>query len=803
MPRNPNCQRCLLSALHPNTVCLYGVGPTDAKIMLVGEAPGADEDKHGEPFLGPAGRILNQALTEAGLDRKQVYISNVVKCRPPQNRTPSNDEADACLTYLLEEIESVRPAVVVALGNAPLRALTGLKAITKERGRVLSPRKGLRIDESVKLMATMHPAAELYKRGSAYLLIVGDLKMAAGMAYQREDRHTDAVYWATPGDESVTDVLYRLGQSRVLACDLEWTALATGKMTWPWAKGGEVFSLSLTGRVEGELLTVAVGWPPAGAVREELYDLLSTHDVVFHNAMADTLWTMHERLPVKLSGDTMILAYLLDELKRVKLETAVARYVPDFEQGWKGHLFKERPRTDSEWEELLTYNAKDTQATYRLMEGVASAVKASGRSVDILRLHKHLMIPATKVLAKAAYYGVPMDRPELERQYAEALARRAAVTERLSDLASVTPKQAATLAMSSDQTIDFIANHLGLPLNTSRQQELQDLVEYPAVQAILDYRSENKLISTYLEPWLTMLHRQTDDRLHSVYRLTSTMTGRLSTEAEIGGALQVTPREKWVRRLIRARPGRKILSADYATVEMRIGAWFANDETMLEVFNDPTSDIHRSTAAFMVAQREAHVSFEDYWPFRAQWESKIAKDSPERQSAKGVNFGLIFYMQPEKLRTYAWENYGVRMSLVEAQQAHAGYFRMYFNLPAWHERCMQQAQTLGYTMTPFGRKRGIEHDDVTKAINTPVQSTASDLTLLSMVQTDQRYRNERLDAKIVGFVHDSVLIDVSEKDVERAARILQDSMENVDTSLFEFTVPVPLRADTKIGDHWL
>lgn len=771
--------------------------------MLIGEAPGAEEERHGEPFLGPAGRILDQALVEAGLGRERVYISNVVKCRPPSNRTPHDSEADACLTYLLEEIETIRPAVIVTMGNASLRALTGRKAITKERGRVLPPRKGVRIDESVKLMATMHPAAELYKRGSAYQFIVADLKMAVGMAYQQEERPLEAVYLAMPGDVSVLDTLRQLDRSRVLACDLEWTALATGKMTWPWAQGGDVFSLSITGRVEGKLLTVSLGWPPAGDVREELYNLLSTHDVVFHNAMADTLWTMHARLPVKLSGDTMILSYLLDELKRVSLEAAVARYVPDFPQGWKGHLFREKPRTDSEWNELLNYNAMDTQATYRLMEGLASAVRESGRSEQILRLHKHLMIPGVKVLAKAAYYGVPFDRAELEMQYAAAIARRSAVMERLADLASVTPKQAATLAMSSDQTIDFIANHLGLSLNTSRQQELQDLIEYPAVQAILDYRAENKLISTYLEPWLIMLRRQTDNRIHSVYRLTSTGTGRLSTEAEIGGAIQVTPREKWVRRLVRARPGRKILSADYATVEMRIGAWFANDETMLEVFHDPTSDIHRATAAFMVAQRQAHISFEEYWPFRAQWEQQIAKDSPERQSAKGVNFGLIFYMQPEKLRTYAWEQYGVRMTPQEAQEAHAGFFRMYYNLPAWHARCQEQARTVRYTMTPFGRKRGIEQDDITKAINTPVQSTASDLTLLAMIQTDQRFRDESLDAKIVGFVHDSILIDVAEEHAERAAIALQNSMENVDTSIFQFTVPVPLLAETKIGDYWL
>src|SRR5262245_9310661 len=124
MPRNPSCQRC---RLHYGTsfVCVPSDGVGTGKVMLVGEAPGAEEEKLGRPFVGSAGRILDRALGEAGLSRSDVVISNLVRCRPPDNRTPHKDEAAACLPYLLEDIETYRPRLIVCLGGAALDGLTG------------------------------------------------------------------------------------------------------------------------------------------------------------------------------------------------------------------------------------------------------------------------------------------------------------------------------------------------------------------------------------------------------------------------------------------------------------------------------------------------------------------------------------------------------------------------------------------------------------------------------------------------------------------------------------------------------
>ena len=126
--------------------------------MLVGEAPGRDEDREGQPFVGAAGQILDRALLSAGIRRDDVYITNTVKCRPPRNRRPSREETDACGDFLTAQVETIGPRVVVAMGQTAVRALLGPgHALSGVRGR------WRRLD-GVPLLATYHPAAILYNR---------------------------------------------------------------------------------------------------------------------------------------------------------------------------------------------------------------------------------------------------------------------------------------------------------------------------------------------------------------------------------------------------------------------------------------------------------------------------------------------------------------------------------------------------------------------------------------------------------------------------------------------------------------
>lgn len=150
-------QGCLACPLGPGRLkFVFGEGDPKARLMFVGEGPGRDEDQQGRPFVGKAGELLDKMIGAIGLRREDTYIANVVKCRPPDNRTPTSEEARACLGYLRRQIELVRPAVIVTLGATPLRELLGIsEGITRVRGQWKRLQIGGR---DIPVMPTFHPA---------------------------------------------------------------------------------------------------------------------------------------------------------------------------------------------------------------------------------------------------------------------------------------------------------------------------------------------------------------------------------------------------------------------------------------------------------------------------------------------------------------------------------------------------------------------------------------------------------------------------------------------------------------------
>lgn len=148
-----NCKRCKLCNNRNNIV--FGVGNKNADIMFIGEGPGADEDRLGEPFVGKAGQLMNKAFEGIGINRKDVYIANIVKCRPPSNRDPEEDEVTACLDYLRNQVILVKPKIVVLLGRIALQNILGKEyKITLSRGKWIE-RKG------ILYLPTWHPSALL------------------------------------------------------------------------------------------------------------------------------------------------------------------------------------------------------------------------------------------------------------------------------------------------------------------------------------------------------------------------------------------------------------------------------------------------------------------------------------------------------------------------------------------------------------------------------------------------------------------------------------------------------------------
>jgi len=149
------CTKCDLCRTRTNAV--PGKGNFQSDVIFVGEAPGRNEDKNGEPFIGVAGKKLSIALNEAGISRDEVYITNIVKCRPPNNRVPNTDERDTCKEYLKQEISIIKPKLICILGNTAFNSILGGSEITKFRGKVV--RKN-----NLLYFLTIHPAATIYNQ---------------------------------------------------------------------------------------------------------------------------------------------------------------------------------------------------------------------------------------------------------------------------------------------------------------------------------------------------------------------------------------------------------------------------------------------------------------------------------------------------------------------------------------------------------------------------------------------------------------------------------------------------------------
>ncbi len=149
------CTKCDLCKTRTNAV--PGKGNFQSDVIFVGEAPGRNEDKKGEPFIGVAGKKLSIALDEAGISRDEVYITNIVKCRPPNNRVPKTNERDTCQEYLKQEISIIKPKIICILGNTAFNSILGGSEIIKFRGKIV------RKDNQLYFL-TIHPAATIYNQ---------------------------------------------------------------------------------------------------------------------------------------------------------------------------------------------------------------------------------------------------------------------------------------------------------------------------------------------------------------------------------------------------------------------------------------------------------------------------------------------------------------------------------------------------------------------------------------------------------------------------------------------------------------
>jgi len=405
------------------------------------------------------------------------------------------------------------------------------------------------------------------------------------------------------------------------------------------------------------------------------------------------------------------------------------------------------------------------------------------------KAYKNLLRPAFLMYRRAERTGIYLNKPELSKvrkTYRKQQEDKLAVLNKQYNINWNSPKQVSDVLFNKEHMpVIKLSQKTGEPSSDAKVLKRLKSKGFTLAEQLLDYKFYYGANSKFLNRWEDDAFY--DGRIHPNFNLTNVVTGRTSCSDP---NLQQVPRNKELRTLFTAPPGRVLLEADYSQIELRIAADYANEPTMLKIYKEG-GDIHTETAMSLTGLSAEQV-----------------KGEP-RSRAKPVNFGFLYGMSAKGFVSYAFDNYDTVFSKLEADRYRQLFFIKYPGLLKWHKEMEIICEAQGGVENRFGRFRKlpdiyssdnyIRSKAVRRAINSPVQGTASDLLLLAAVEIDKTLRKP-LDLSIVGTVHDSILMDVPENNVDEAVREVKRIMAHPQAlDIFGVSFKVPIEADVGIG----
>ena len=536
---------------------------------------------------------------------------------------------------------------------------------------------------------------------------------------------------------------------------------------------------------------------PLSEKREEVLETLEIFKSFFekedvlkiaHNLKFD-LKVLHQ-YGVEIKGtlfDTMIAHYLLNpdgrhgmdylsemylDYKPVSIETLIGK------KGKNQGTFR-----DVDLLEATEYAAEDADITFQLYELFAPQLKKE----NLEDLFYKIEMPLMKVLAKMELAGISLDENWLKQESKDLENDLKNLEIKIFELSGEefnmnSPRQLGEILFEK-MKLDPKAKKTKTGQYATSEDVLQKLVsKHEIIKHILEYRTYQKLKSTYVDALPSQIDK-TDNRVHTNFSQTTAATGRL---ASVNPNLQNIPirtlRGQQIRGAFVSGEGKKIISADYSQIELRLIAEISGEENMIKAFQNG-EDIHASTAAKLFG-----IPLED-----------VTKT--QRSQAKTVNFGIIYGQGAFALA----EQTG--LSRTEAKQLIDSYYETYPKLKIWMAEQVQKARELGYVETLFNRKRHLKDINsanfVVKAhaernaVNAPIQGSAADIIKIAMINIDKVFEKENLKTKMLLQVHDELVFEAPTEEVELATYLIKTEMESaVETQ-------VPLLVEVGVGKNWL
>ena len=402
------------------------------------------------------------------------------------------------------------------------------------------------------------------------------------------------------------------------------------------------------------------------------------------------------------------------------------------------------------------------------------------QSNSLKDLYFNIEFPLIEVLYDMEKTGFKIDVNEVNNLSNRYLAEIESITNTIKNLAGIdfnlnSPKQLS----------DILFNKLGLYSYNNKKkstsiEHLEEMYElHPIIPAIIRYRKIQKFLTTYIEPYKVLL--KNDDIIHTIFNQMVTATGRLSSSEPNLQNIPIRDDEgKSLRKIFISRYNDgALVSADYSQIELRLLAHMSNDNLLVEAFNN-NIDIHSLTASEVFNVDIQNVT------------------SDMRRTAKAVNFGIIYGISEYGL------SQNIHSSIIQAKHYINQYFEKYPAVKEFMNKNIENVKSTGYAKTLFNRRRKVNEIFVPKtrqfgeriAMNMPLQGTASDIIKLAMINVYKALKENNMKSKLILQVHDELIIDATNDEIEKVVKILKDNMENV------VKLSVPLTVDVNSGKTW-
>lgn len=795
--------------------------------MIVGEAPGAEEDKRGQPFVGRSGQVLREELRAVGIDPDECYITNTVKCRPPENDKPKAGQIKACKKYLDAEIASVKPEYVITLGSVPTKAVLKKAKITEVHGQVIDL-------GAFKGMACFHPAYTLYDP-SKLPVLKKDFKRIAdeinGVKVKKQQ-----FKWREATPDNLEEMF-----AEAEAC--EWFSFDTETSSLNWFKPNEYIScLNMSFDNGGGTWVIPCNMPFSPFDRKEqrriiqrLARILARKKGVTHNGKYDNHW-LHRKYGVTfpIRFDTMLASHTIDEERSHALDSLATFYLDapfyDIPLRWKQGKFNPNECNKENVRKTYRYGAKDAYYTLA-MRPLMEKELAADRIVH--RLFYRLIMRAARAFHRIEDNGMYILRDRFALMHKQTTEQR---DQALVDLNKAAGKLTVAKGVkrsvnwnSPQQVGKLLFEKLKLPIiekteagapSTSEATLVALKDKHPVANQLVKFRELDKFLSTYLEGWKELMH---DDLVYFSYKIHGTVTGRYSSR------LHSTPRDGRIRNVVSAPPGWVFVQGDFSQAELRVAAILSQDPELIYCFKNGI-DVHWRTLLYVVQAGGAGEYVKPVLETAAKLKGKkvqfdeaiqiLTKAGHEkcieiwdgwkeaRKKAKGINFGFVYGMKERKFIEYAKLKYGFEPTEEEAASIRRAYFQLYRGLSPWHDKMKKLARLDGYIRSLSGRIRhlpGITSADRGKraecerqAINSPVQGFIGDFKAFALVELE-----EKLDwskARIVGEHHDAILMWVKEEHLDEQLPIIASIMQNPElVKEFKIQLPVPIEVEIDYG----